>query len=53
MNADFDIIETSMENDNLKEAIAQKLAEASNFEKLKKRMSSTLSNNNQATGNGN
>ena len=53
MNADFDIIETSMENDTLKEAIAQKVAEASNYAKLKERMASTLSNNNQATENGN
>ena len=53
MNADFDIIETSMENDTLKEAITQKVAEASNYAKLKERMASTLSNNNQATENGN
>ena len=52
-NASFELIEITMENDALKEAIARKVAEFLQYRKLKQRMSSGLSYQNHATGNGN
>ena len=52
-DADLDIIEANIEKDNQKVALAQKLAEIENFNKLKERMTSILSYNNLVIGNGN
>ena len=52
-NLGLDLIETTMENDRLKEAINKKLAGVSNYKSLKEGFSSTLITNHQDTGNGN
>ena len=52
-NLRFDLINSLMENDQLREASAQKLAELSKLKALNERFSSRLSLNHQDTGNGN
>ena len=52
-NLRFDLINSLMENDQLRLASAQKLAELSKLKELNERFSSRLSLNHQETGNGN
>ena len=49
----FNLINSLMENDQLRLASAQKLAELSKLKELNERFSSRLSLNHQETGNGN
>jgi hypothetical protein len=52
-NLRFDLINSLMENDQLREATAQKLAELSKLKAHNERISYRLSLNHQDTGNGN